>query len=68
MKIIVAIQRLLSILAVCVGIFLTFSETSETSGVSEQLWITFGGVALIVISVLWMKLTDFEEEKWFETR
>lgn len=65
--ILIYIQKLLAIVSLIAGIIVTFSETPITEGVKGQMILTLEGILLIAVSVGWLSLIGWEEEK-FETR
>lgn len=65
--ILIYIQRLLAIASLIAGIIVTFSETPITEGIGSQMMLTLEGILLIAVSVGWLYLIGWEEEK-YETR
>ena len=62
MEILLTIQRILAVLVGIGGLILTFSEADVTAPVSQQLALTLGGIALIIVAVGWGILTGIEED------
>lgn len=65
--ILIYVQRILAVLSLIVGVLTTFSETPITDGIKGQIFVTFEGIALIIVSVGWLYLIKWEETK-LETR
>jgi len=64
MKIMISLQKVMAILVLFCGIILTISESPIEEGLSTQMWLTFGGIALVLLSVGWLWLIDKEEVFW----
>lgn len=61
MKLLINVQRALDGLVLIIGLFFLFSETPLSEGFSAQVWTTVGGLAIVLLSVLWTWLIDKEE-------
>lgn len=66
MKAITVIQKIMALMMLCVGFIMTFSEVPITQGWENQAWLSCGGLALIGVCLLWLKLVGWEES-CFET-
>lgn len=64
MKIAMAIQKVLAIMAGIYGFLTMFSETPIEQGLMAQLWTTLGGAAILVLCALWIWLIGIEEDRF----
>lgn len=69
MKAMVWLQRLMAVMVGIYGLLLVFSETPLSEGLWEQLKLSGGGIMLMILSVVWVRLASWEGEKFIhETR
>lgn len=69
MKAMIWLQRLIAIGVGMFGFLTMFSETPIEQGILTQLWVTLGGAFILGLSVAWLFLISFEEERFInETR
>ena len=61
MKVIIFMQRLIAVCVMCFGILVTFSEVPASQSIWSQLFVTLGGIAIVLSAVGWMALTSWEE-------
>ena len=64
MKLMIVIQKILILITFSIGFLFLFSESPINEGLSNQLWLTFGGAFIILLSFGWGWLTNFEEERF----
>lgn len=67
MKILVYIQRLIAVGVAMFGFLMMFSEVPVTESVWSQLFVTLGGLVIMLLAAGWIWLTGVEE-KIVETR
>ena len=67
MKVLVNLQRLLAVLVGIYGALLIFSEVPLTEGILPQLQTNLGGMVIVALCYLWLKLSLWEEEHFIET-
>lgn len=67
MKVILWLQRLIAVGVAIFGFLLMFSEVPVTESVWSQLFVTLGGLTIMLLGVAWIWLTGVEE-KIVETR
>lgn len=67
MKILVYIQRLIAVGVAMFGFLMMFSEVPVTESVWSQLFVTLGGLTIMLLGAAWIWLTGVEE-KIVETR
>ena len=67
MKVMILFQRLIALIIGCFGLLLMLSETPISSNLSDQAWLTVGGLTIMLVCVGWLWLTGWEE-KFVETR
>lgn len=67
MKILVYIQRLIAVGVAVFGFLMMFSEVPVTESVWSQLFVTLGGLVIMLLAAGWIWLTGVEE-KIVETR
>lgn len=67
MKVLNFMQRLIAVLVGIYGALLIFSEVPLTEGILPQLQTNLGGVVIVALSFLWLKISCWEEDHFIET-
>ena len=62
MKVLIVLQKVLAMLAICTGMILSISDAPVAAGVTDQAWLTCGGIAVVGMSLLWVALISWEED------